>query len=487
MAGAIGYVRVSSEEQARENNSQAVQGEKITTYCTENNVPLVKIFTATESARTMNRPTLQQALSYCREHRRKISHFIVADLSRLARNAGDQAQLFVTMQQLGIELVSIDDPVTDDTAVGKLARNMVGALNQFHSDSLSEKTRYRMECAARSGRFLWPAPIGYINKNKQLHVDPDRGPLIREAFELIASGRYATADAVLKMVTALGLTTRKGRKLTKQTFGRMITNPIYAGWIVSGEIRVRGKHTPLVSDELFERVQTRISGKATPHKRLNEDFPLRGSVLCATCKKPLTAGWAKGRKERYPRYWCWTKGCRAVGVSREHLERHFVGLLSRMEPTAKLLADLPNRVADRWRDRKEKIAAEAARLAIKMAEQKTLNQMAIKARVKGDITKEDFETMKNEIADETKTIQEQISALDSEQATMKELTRQAEAEMVDLVAAWNNGNVNQRQELAKSFFPDGLVFSHERGFFEPANTVITEMVMRWMDELHPCI
>lgn len=326
MAGAIGYARVSSDEQARENNSHAVQQTKIAKYCEDNGVSLVKVFVGTESARTMNRAVLQQALAYCRQHRQSTTHFIVADLSRLARNAADQAQLFVTMKQLGIEVVSIDDPVTDDTAVGKPVRNMTGAVNQFHSDSLSEKTRYRMECAVRSGRFLWKAPIRYDNKNKQLHIDPDRAPLVREAFELIASGRYETSDAVLKLITAMGLTTRKGGKLTKQSFARMISNPIYAGWVVSGEIRVRGQHAAIISDELFEAVQARIGGKATPHKRLNEDFPLRGSVLCASCKRPLTAGMAKGRNDRYPRYWYWTKGCRAVGVSRDELDRAFVGL-----------------------------------------------------------------------------------------------------------------------------------------------------------------
>src|SRR5215469_15907372 len=134
-------------------------------------------------------------------------------------------------------------------------------------------------------------------------------------------------DSVLKLVTALGLITRKGRKLTKQSFARMLSNPIYPGWIVSGDIRVRGKHMALISDELFETVQERINKKAVPHKRLSEDFPLRGFVMCASCKKPLTAGWSKGRSERYPRYWCWTKDCRAVGVSRDDLDRRFMGLL----------------------------------------------------------------------------------------------------------------------------------------------------------------
>ena len=129
------------------------------------------------------------------------------------------------MKQLGIALISIDDPVTDDSAVGMLARNMLAAINQFFSDSLSERTRYRMQAAVKSGRFPWPAPTGHVNKGKKLHPDPVRSPLVREVFQLIASGRCVTADAVRKVVTAMELTAKGGRAVSKQTFARMIATP----------------------------------------------------------------------------------------------------------------------------------------------------------------------------------------------------------------------------------------------------------------------
>lgn len=66
---------------------------------------------------------------------------------------------------------------------------------------------------------------------------------------------------------------------------------------------------------------------------------------------------------------------------------------------------------------------------------------------------------------------------------MEEMLKQAEAQAVDLVGAWEQSNVNQRQELARSFFPEGLVFSHKKAFFEPGNTVITEMAVRFLDDI----
>jgi len=379
MTGVIGYARVSSDEQAKENNSLAVQNEKIARRCADEGWELLTVVTASESARTMERDGLKKALAYCRQHRGKVKQFIVAELSRLARNAHDQAELIVTLKQMGIELVSIDDPVTDDSAVGKLVRNMIGAINQFFSDALSERTRDRMAAAARSGRYLAKAPIGYVNKNKRLQIDPQRAPLVREAFELVASGRFATIEAVRKVIITLGLTTPSGGKLTPQTFSRMLVNPLYAGWIVSGDIKVRGVHEAIVPEEIWNAVQERVAGKSAPHKKVSEDFPLRGLVKCAGCKRPLTAGWARGRNAKYPRYWCWTKGCRAVGANRDELERHFFLLLASMGPTEELLAKLPEIVAVRWRDRKERIASDASRLSKRLEELATLNRKAIKA------------------------------------------------------------------------------------------------------------
>jgi site-specific DNA recombinase len=484
MRGAVGYARVSTDEQARENNSLAMQQKRIATFCQQNEIPVLRIFQESESARTMDRPGLTDLLNYCRVNRKNISRFVVCDLSRLARNVHDQAQIIVSLKQLGITVDSIDEPLTDDSAMGQLVRNMLGSIHQFFSDALSEKTRTRMQAAVKAGRFLWPAPVGYINLKgqKRIVLDPDRAPLVREAFELVASGRYVTTDSVLKIVTAMGLVTKKGKPLTKQTFARMLTNPIYAGWVVSGEVRARGEHEPLISETLFQEVQKRINGKSVPHKKVSEDFPLRGIAKCATCKKPLTAGWVKGRAKKYPRYWCWTKTCKSVSIRKSDLDGLFVNLLSMLEPTAELLVRLPEQIAERWKARKQRIATERARLSRLLAEKDTLNRMAITAKIKKEITADDFDAFKRTTNEEKAQIEKALNALDSESNTMEDMIEQAEVQAIDLVGAWERGNTNQRQELAKAFFPEGLFFSHQLKFFEPANTVLTEMFMRWLQD-----
>lgn len=152
-----------------------------------------------------------------------------------------------------------------------------------------------------------------------------------------------------------------------------------------GDTRVRGAHDALVSDEIFEEVQARLKGHA-PHDIERDTFPLRGFVRCARCGKNLTAGWVTGRNQKYPRYWCWTKGCRAVTVRAERLEGSFRTLLGIIQPEAHLLASLPTIAARSWEQRKERIAADARQLTRRLQDQTTLNEKAIKAKLLGELT-----------------------------------------------------------------------------------------------------
>src|SRR5207244_3393681 len=121
----------------------------------------------------------------------------------------------------------------------------------------------------------------------------------------------------------------------KQTFSRMVRNEFYAGWIVSGDVRVKGTHDPLISEELFAAVQNKLDG-GQPHQKEHEDFPLRGFLRCAGCDKALTAGWVRGRNgQRYARYWCWRKGCQTA-ASKEELEDYQTMKASIAEETARI-------------------------------------------------------------------------------------------------------------------------------------------------------
>jgi hypothetical protein len=109
-----------------------------------------------------------------------------------------------------------------------------------------------------------------------LVIDPVRGPLIARMFELIATGEHTKASA-LAAVTALGLLSHKGRPLTQETIRKLLVNRLCMGemFIEGWGQCVKGDFEPLVSESVFDRVQTVLSGRApapVAHVREREDF-----------------------------------------------------------------------------------------------------------------------------------------------------------------------------------------------------------------------
>ena len=474
--GAVGYLRVSTLEQASINNSLPVQQKKFEDHCARNTLAPLDSFVDKQSARNAERPAFQRMLAYCRKNKSRVRCVVVADLSRLARNVVDQGQTIAELSKIGIRLVSVDEPNIDTTAAGKLATNILGAFNQFFSDSLSEKTRFRMQAGREAGRWLWVAPLGYLNDKatKRVVLDPERAALVTKSFELLADGT-AIGD-VMRQVEALGLRTRSGRTIPKQTFSRMVRNPFYAGWIVNGKTRVRGAHDALISDEQFEKVQARLKGYAPRAPEADDPFPLRGFIRCSRCGKNLTAGWVTGRNQKYPRYWCWTKGCRAVTERAERLENSFSTILGMIQPEAHLLALLPTLAARSWEQRKERIATDAKQLARKLQDQGVLNEKTIKAKLLGELSEADFTVMKASIDRETGQIKEQIAALDAEKSSLLALMEQTDAEIINFRKSWESASLARKREVQSALFPEGLAYDPELFYFCPANPSLVQLL-----------
>ena len=182
------------------------------------------------------------------------------------------------------------------------------------------------------------------------------------AFERFSTGLY-TRQQVLRDVTRRGLRTRKGRRVSPQTFEQTLRKPVYAGRVVSADwgIDVQGRHQPLVNEQVFERVQMILQGRrptVTPRPRNNEDFPLRHFVRCGGCGDPLTGSWSRGRTRRYAYYHC-QEGC--TRASKDAFENAFTGLLRELQPEPEYVSLFREVVVDVLRQKRgDAIDAQAA-------------------------------------------------------------------------------------------------------------------------------
>jgi site-specific DNA recombinase len=275
MVGAVIYVRVSTKEQT-ENLSLPTQLRSCEEYCRRQGYEVLERFHEEgESAKSTDRSQLQNLLTYCRLNKGRVHFVVVFNLTRFARDKYDHFALRSHLQSLGVSLRSATEPI-DDTSTGKLMEGVLAAFAQFDNDVRSDRTRAGMKAALELGRWVFLAPIGYLNAprsmGKSLMADPERAPLVRRTFEEYATGRF-TKEQLLKQVRAWGLTSRRGSPLTSQAIGVLLRNQLYAGIVDVTEYGARGKRgdfEPLISEDLFYRVPAVLSGRVpstTPQQR----------------------------------------------------------------------------------------------------------------------------------------------------------------------------------------------------------------------------
>jgi site-specific DNA recombinase len=469
---AVLYVRVSTDDQAEDPLNLENQEKRCRAYCAQRGLAVVEVFVdAGESARTNNRPKFQEMLRYCKAARGQVGYVVVENLSRFARNLLDQALAISVLNERGVCLRSTYESNIDETSAGKLATSLFGAINQFFSDSHSERQRDRALQHASAGRFLWCAPVGYVyergKSGARIVRDPERAPFVARSFELMNTGVYKQVDA-LRIVTTEGFRTRAGRPPSIQTFQKMLRNPIYAGWIVLRKhpdfTPARGVHDPLISQETFDRVQAILDGRKptlTTRKKFNPLLPLRHMVKCGVCGTPLTGALCK---KIYPRYWCRKSQCRAVSLPKAKLEAEFVQLLARLRATDQTAAEFPKIAARVWEQKQGGAAREARRITAQLGDYKTRKRELIMMRTGGELTREEFEQANAELGVKVFELEEQQRALASNAATVESFVSFARLQLMDISKAWQIAGPDQRQRVQNLLFAQGLEYSPKSGF-----------------------
>src|SRR5262245_38052430 len=328
--------------------------------------------------------------------------------------------------------------------------------------------RSGMKAALELGRWVFLAPIGHLNAprsmGRSLVHDPERAALVQRAFQEYATGRF-TKEHLLKHVRSWGLTNRRGKPLTSQAIGVLLRNQIYAGIVDVPEYGVRGKRgdfAPLISEELFYRVQAILSGGASstvPRKRAHPDFPLRGFVRCDSCGRGLTGSWSKGRSDYCAYYHC-RPGCRAVNATKGTLEGLFADELALLQPTPGYMRLLKESVLQIWKARKAAVREEIA-MAERAAKaiQEKLDRLDEAFLFDRSIDIETYDRHAEKLREELT-----LARIDRHSGQLEELDVEgilAFAERVLPRAAdlWVQASLDRREPFQQLFFPDGIAFN----------------------------
>ncbi len=461
---AVIYCRVSTKEQVQ-NFSLATQESECRRWCAQHGYPIDRVFIDEgESAKTANRPKFLQMLAHCRENKKAVGVVVVHSLSRFSRNTADHHATRALLLGLGVTLRSVTEP-TDDSPEGRFIEDLMAGLANYDNRAKARRTITGMTAALEAGRWTFSAPLGYQNSKSRvgpsLTEDPERAPLVRRAFEDFASG-HRTRREVLGQVTALGLRTAKGARLSPQTFHALLRNPIYTGRIVVPRLNVNGQgdFQPLVSAEVFERVQALLSGRSkavVPHLRNHPDFPLRRFVGCGSCGTPLTGSWSTGRNARYPYYHC--RACGAVKVRRERLEADFVKLLEQLQPNQAYMRLFRAVVQDAWKDR-QRAAEGLGQAAVRRADDlrrrlDRVEEAFIQAR---SIDRQSYERQRDKLREDLALAEMEIADAKLEAVDIEGVLAFAETVLTDASGLWTAASLDQKQRLQGVLFPEGLRF-----------------------------
>jgi DNA invertase Pin-like site-specific DNA recombinase len=157
---AIGYVRVSTEEQAVDGVSLEAQQARIRAWCEANDYTLVglHIDAGLSGCRSDNRPGLQQAIvRACKEK----TALVVYSLSRLARSTRDTIAISEQLAKNGADLVSLSERIDTTTAAGKMVFRMLAVLAEFERDQIAERTKVALSHMRQQGKRIGKIPYGY--------------------------------------------------------------------------------------------------------------------------------------------------------------------------------------------------------------------------------------------------------------------------------------------------------------------------------------
>lgn len=304
------YIRVSTDDQVE--YSPASQLVEIRKYARAHDilVPDGYIFVDEGiSGRTADkRPAFNRMIGTAKTKPKPFDVILLWKFSRFARSREDSI-LYKSMlrRDLGIEVVSISEPVGDDK-MSIIIEAMIEAMDEYYSINLAEEVRRGMTQRAGQGRPNTYAPIGYRMQDGGYVPDPDTAPVVRKIFEDFVGGRGLLQ--ISHDLTALGVRTRFGNPIDNRGVKYILRNPVYIGkvrWTPTGRTRrvwdnpdtmvVDGAHAPLVDAGLYEQAQQLLDERERRHGRYSREdgqpFALKGLVHCSCCGATLTR--QKGR------------------------------------------------------------------------------------------------------------------------------------------------------------------------------------------------
>lgn len=408
MKSVFAYIRVSTVRQGEHGSSLQEQRSAIEAYAKSHDLLIAEWFEEIETAAKQGRPTFIRMLAALK--RGRAHGVIIHKIDRGARNLKDWANLGDLIDG-GVEVHFAHESLDMNSRGGRLSADIQAVVAADFIRNLRQETRKGFYGRLKQGLYPIRAPIGYrdMGKGKAKEPDPIMAPLVRDSFELYASGQYNFAEMIPELHKR-GLRNHNGGAVTMNGLTTILNNPFYMGLIhirKTNEI-FQGIHIPLISKALYDEVQAVLAGKRTG-KVIRHDHLFRRLIRCTNCGRHLIGETAKGR---YVYYRCHTPSC-GVCIREPAID----DLLSRTYATIRLdnqeMRDLRDMVEDMKKSSTNELAERQTSLQLQLAGGEARLARLTDALIDGLIEKEQFESRKSEVLFRRRELLDQLEHIDS--------------------------------------------------------------------------
>ena len=320
------YLRVSTEDQAREGFSLPEQKERLETFCKFKSYEIVDYYEdAGISAKTGNyRPEFERLKEDIKSKR--INTIIALKLDRITRSIFDWEKLMTFLDENDAYIDCANDEVNTTNANGKMVSRLLMSVSQNEIERTSERTKVGLAGAIKQGHLPSQAPLGYKHENKKLVIDYSTKDVVVRIFELYYNGNsYQTISNILNEEQVLGKSNWRDSTITA-----ILENEVYKGDFVHGK---RTKHPtyyknvvePLVSKEMWEDCQAQKKKNSRAYQRTLTYLFLQ-KIRCPRCNN-LMGGKATKKKNGNVYYYYYCNNCK-LNLKENVIEEYFENFIN---------------------------------------------------------------------------------------------------------------------------------------------------------------
>jgi site-specific DNA recombinase len=220
---AIGYVRVSTEEQAKEGISIDAQSDKLRQYADLHDINLVDIIVdAGASAKSLKRPGLDRALATLQSG--EADALLIYKLDRLTRSVVDLGRL-IDEYFKQYELLSVMDDLNTSSANGRLVLNVLTSIAQWERETICERTTDALQYMKEQRRVYNHLPLGYRDNGGMLQPIDDEQITVAEIFDM--HGKGMSLHKIANELNGRGIVGKRGGAFYASTVRAIVNNPIH--------------------------------------------------------------------------------------------------------------------------------------------------------------------------------------------------------------------------------------------------------------------